>query len=333
MLTASRHFVKAALGGALQYDPRLLIFELLGNVLLRRSQVKLMEKFVMDSFVSRNRRSCRAAALRARGRRYLRAGAVIGKVGRRRSCPRTGFRRHRGSGRASTAPAPRCELPGGVWHERGVHRHGAPPARGQVAHGRDGRGTVLLQNGAKFRTAVMGEAGDEGELEERSMEDEPLHRRAGACLCATPGSSSRHAAGSNGAAPSSSPKSISSALLRDQLSADEVAMSEMWIALGYPSRQSDVDCNTLCASAVEYVSEVGGHLPPSTDVACYSVDGVTHCDADADPFYSYAYGRCRGSRAVARRRSADAPRECRCHRYQWPSGTAVCSARHLHSDR
>jgi len=87
----------------------------------------------------------------------------------------------------------------------------------------------------------------------------------------------------NGAAAGEpSPSSISSLLLRDQLSASEVDLATLWGDLGLPAQQQDIACQRLCDAVVQHVRRVG-HLPPSTDVACYKVDGTVHCDAAADP--------------------------------------------------
>lgn len=82
----------------------------------------------------------------------------------------------------------------------------------------------------------------------------------------------------------SNPRRVRLADVATLLSASEQDMANAWAALGIRSNQIDVGCQELCDAAVHYIESVGGVLPPTSDVACYTVDGVTTCDVDVDPY-------------------------------------------------
>jgi len=151
--------------------------------------------------------------------------------------------------------------------------------------------TLLLQRGARVHTEVR--PGGREELTEAPSGEESVDiqwdpsegRRLPLCHRRIVEQTCRKFHGVPMDAPvDASLARVSASTLRDQLSASEEVMASLWSALSLPDDADDVECKQLCHSVVQYITENGGHLPPSTDVACYSVDGVTACDADADPF-------------------------------------------------
>jgi len=176
---------------------------------------------------------------------------------------------------------------GGVKVQQHSHCKGSSNSVGRSQIASSSLETVLLQQSARMRSADEMVA-DGQMLRERSSEDEsasiewspskgrhlPLcHERIVRQACRR----------MNGAPEGSSPSNISYSLLQDQLSADSDSMEKMWRALELPAGQAAVGCEALCSSVIKYVNAIGAQLPPSSDVACYSVEGTNQC-AEADPY-------------------------------------------------
>jgi hypothetical protein len=143
---------------------------------------------------------------------------------------------------------------------------------------------VLLQSHAKqTRTAIQAEevvAAAEG-----SSSEGPSSQRRHLSLC-HPEIVSQTCRMLNGAEEGSSPPlaSVSKAVIADLFSASDSDMTSAWTALGMGADQLTVECEELCASVLRYTREVGAVLPPSSDVACYSIMGNITCDVDVDPY-------------------------------------------------
>lgn len=72
-------------------------------------------------------------------------------------------------------------------------------------------------------------------------------------------------------------------LLGDLLSTDEGTVHSLFKSLGLGQKGGDVTCGDLCNATAEYFAALGD-LPPSSDVACFAVEGEeAECNVGVDP--------------------------------------------------
>lgn len=76
-------------------------------------------------------------------------------------------------------------------------------------------------------------------------------------------------------------ETITKAVLQELLVAKQSDIDEAWEALGLDNQV--VRCKDLCGAVVHYARATGELLPPSSDVACYSLHGKDFCNVDVSP--------------------------------------------------
>lgn len=76
--------------------------------------------------------------------------------------------------------------------------------------------------------------------------------------------------------------SVSFDAMRELLSATSSSMVSLKRALGLSSELLEIEGKALCKAAVAYI-DTTGHLPPTTDVACFLKNGKPDCNIDVRP--------------------------------------------------